>query len=521
MKKSLFVLIILPIFIFFQANCRDKSAKNETKDLELRIHCPDKSIRVGDKIPIVFTITNKNERDYQYDKRSYDRSGRMGEYKLQAKDTKGSIIADPRENVEYGIEGGLSSGIGNISTGQSFSYTVALNRWALIKSAGTYTVTGTYSFTITRDPNSYPDTGVVLSDTIEVKSKPIKIKVKSRSSRLMGNYIANLQKQLKATQSSNTRDMLDKRKEIILKLLYTCDERIIPTLIDLIYSNQHHNDVFWAAEGFRCYLPKTTKIKNQLINIMRQRGLGNGMHEILEAFNCDESIFKEVIGKSLQSQNLDIIAEAAIAAQEHPSDEIMTELIAVAKGTLQPGLTTHVHGNTRHRAIIAIASNRTDEGVEALKALLNDTDKEIRDATKEAIMRAYRRHPKYPEQTDDEYTAILVPGAKDPNHPRQLFYINKILKTRTEEGVEAIKNLLKNPDMDIPIAETDSGVQAIRDILKNSEPGHRNVIGDYISAVYRDYPGRPLRDDDFQEEFRENPNKEKKEFLERVQSWQN
>ena len=516
MKKSLFVLIFLSIFQF---DCRNKSTENGKKSLELSIGCPDKKLLVGDEIPVVFTITNRSEQLYQYDKRNYDRSGRMPEYKLQAKDKKGNVVADPRENVEYGIGGGLSGGRSYIGKGRSFSYEVALNRWALIKSAGTYTVTGTYSYSIPRDPNSYPDIGVILSDTIEVKSKPIKIKVKLRSNRQMGKYITSLQKQLRATQSSNTRDMLDKRKEIILKLLYTCDERIIPTLIDLIYSNLHNNDVFWAVEGFRCYLPKTEKIKNQLINIIRQRGLGNGMHSILEAYNCDESIFTEAITKSLQSQNLDIIAEAALAAQDHPSDEIMAGLIAVAKGTLQPGLTTDAGENACQRAIIAIACNRTDEGVEALKALLNDTDKVISNTTKEAIRRAYQRHPKYPERTDDEYTAILIPVAKDPNHPGKTLCIDGILRTRTEEGVEAIKNLLKNPDMDIPIVKTDSGVRAIRDILKSSESQQRNMLADYISAIYQDYPGRPLMDDDFPEEFREDQNEYKKKILERVRSW--
>jgi hypothetical protein len=518
MKKRLFVLIFLSIF---QSGCGNKSAENKMEGLELSIHCSDRNILVGDEIPVVFTITNRSDQIYRYDKPSYDRSGRMPEYKLQAKDDKGNIVTDPRENVIYGLGGGLSSGTGYIAKGQSFSYEVALNRWALIKKAGTYTVTGTYSYYVPRDPSSYPDIGVVLMDTIEVKSKPIKIKVRSRSNRQIGNYIANLQKQLSATQSSNTRDMLDKRKEIILKLLYTCDERVIPTLIDLIYSSRHNNDVFWAVEGFRCYLPKTENIKNQLINIVRQRGFGNGMHSILEAYNCDESIFTEAIAKSLQSQYLDIIAEATIAAQEHPSDEIMAGLITVAKGTLHPGLNTHAGRNARQRAIYAIANNRTDEGVEAIKVLLNDSDEGISDTAKDAIRQAYRRHPKYPEQTDDEYTAVLIPIAQDPNHPGQRFSIIGILKTRTEEGVEAIKNLLKNPDMDIPLVKTDSGVQAIRDILKHSEPEQRNMIADYISTIYRDYTGRPLRDDDFPAEFREDPNEYKKKILERVRNWQN
>ena len=105
MKKDMFFLIFLPIFIFLQTSCRDKSAENKIEGLELRIHCPGKKLLVGDEIPIVFTIINRSEHNYRYNIQKYDRSGRMSEYQLQAKDKKGNIIADPRENVQYGLGG--------------------------------------------------------------------------------------------------------------------------------------------------------------------------------------------------------------------------------------------------------------------------------------------------------------------------------------------------------------------------------------------------------------------------------
>src|SRR4030043_2188029 len=106
MKKSVFVQTILLIFILLQTDCGKKSTENEMKGLELSIHCPDRNILVGDEIPVVFTITNRREHNYRYDIPNYDRSGRMWEYKLQAKDKKGNIATDPRENVEFGIGGG-------------------------------------------------------------------------------------------------------------------------------------------------------------------------------------------------------------------------------------------------------------------------------------------------------------------------------------------------------------------------------------------------------------------------------
>ncbi len=100
--------------------------------LELTIRCTKNNIKVGDEIPIVFTIINKGKSAYSYDQREYDRSGRFREYQLNAREENGTVVPDPRENYVEGLGGGLSSGRGMIRTGESFTKTIALNRWALI-----------------------------------------------------------------------------------------------------------------------------------------------------------------------------------------------------------------------------------------------------------------------------------------------------------------------------------------------------------------------------------------------------
>jgi hypothetical protein len=514
MKKNIFIRdCLLSVILLNVAFGTDPNQYNEY-DLELNISCPVKSIPLGEKIPVTFTITNRDKRDYEYEKRSYDRSGRMYEYQLQARDKNGKILADPRENIQYGLGGGLSSGMGKISTGQSFNFTVALNRWALINTAGKYTVTGIYNYSIPKDPNTYPKAGIIFEQTIKVKSKPIEIDVLSRSRGETGKYIEELQGQLKATKSST------EREEILKNLIYTCDERIIPTLVELLYSSKENNDIFWAVEGLICYLPKTANTKNQLIKIAQKRGLGKGMYQVLEAFNCDESTFKEIIKKSLDSQNIDIVSEAAIAAQKYLSDDIMPGLIAVAKGTKNPGSNINEQKTACQRALYAIAFNRTDEGVEALRFLLNNTDIDIRNATAAAIRQAYRR-PTYPKKSDEEYTTALIPIAADPNHPRQLFCVYELLNTRTEEAIAAIKGLLENPQVNLPIAEKDSGVKTIKNLLRSPDKEYRKMIADFVKSVYKVFPGRPLRDDDFPESFQQNSEEHKKKVLEQIQSWQN
>jgi hypothetical protein len=524
MKKSLLLLSILWGLILINSLHASETDlnQNEGYNLKLRIRCSAKNLQVGDEIPIIFTIANKGERTYQYDTRNYDRSGRMWEYQLQAKDKNGNRVPDPRENIQTGLGGGLG-GEATISKGQSFDFTLALNRWALINKPGQYTVTATYTYSIEdKDTIKFPD--IMMMKTIEVKSEPIEIEIKSRSLRQMGKYIESLQEELKQYQSSNKWDILEKRQQIILKLDYTCDERIIPTLIDLIYLNQHNNstnDVFWAMEGFQCYLPKTPEIRNQLINTLKIRGFATALASVLESYNCDESIFKEILIKALNSDNPDIVSEAAYVAQNHPSNEIMPMLIAVAKGMAPNNQKVGISENARERAMYALAHNRTDEVVEALKELKNDPNTRINKAAQSAIEQAYTIHPIYPEKIDEEFTAMLITIATNPNHPYRMAFTMTILRTRTEEGVEAIKKLAKNPELDIPIAETDSGVKAIRNILRSPDEKQRTMIADYIEFIYKTKPGRAFRKDDFPDEFQEILEKSKNGVIERIKSWEN
>jgi hypothetical protein len=489
-----------------------RSIENGGANLELVIHCPNKTIRRGDEIPIVFTITNRGKSSYSYDTRDHDRSGRLMEYKLVAKREDGTTVADPRKYYEGGLGGGLSPGMAYIDPGQSFTKTIALNQWALINKPGRYTVTGTY-FYYTEDPNAKRVKGVRRMKEMAVSSPPIEIVVKPRSYWHMGIHISSLLIQLKAIRPSEKWEIVTQREAILTKLAYTCDPRIVPTLIDLMYKNYHNNEVFWAAEAFACYLPRDAKIKNQLIYAATKRGLAKGMCTSLEAFGCSEQKFKEIIAISLASNDLDILTEGVLAAQDHPDDDHMATLIAIATGKHSQKENHRLYRITRDRAICAIAFNRTDEGIRALKRLSEDPDQQIRRTTEDAIREAYRRHREYPKYSDDEYTVAIVPIALDCNDPRQRFMIIHILRSRTEEGVTAVKSLLENPDGDIGMAETDSGVRAIRELLKNPNEDIRRITSDIIKGVYREYRGRPLRDDDFGEEFRESFEQRKKRVL--------
>lgn len=504
MVKTLICSAFVTVFFLGQVFANIDSNDSNEIDLELAIRCPQTDIRVGDEIPIIFTITNTGRMPYTYEIRNYDRSGRMYEYALVAIDEHGKTVADPREEYKWDSFGGLSSGQGKIKTGESFTKTIALNRWALICNPGRYTVTGTY-YSEAVDANGK---GVI------VESAPIDIEIKPRTDEEMAHYIENLTGQLKAIKASKEmdwqekREQAEKREEVLKKLVFTCDLRIIPILIDLMYENQAGNDMFWVHEAFAFYLQEKSTIKDAIFDSIKKRGLAPEMLSTLILLDCKADKLTPLIPIGLDSNNPDIVSDSAQAAAEYPDDSYMPRLISLALDPNHPA---------RWNAIGAIANNRTDEGVKTLKVLLKDPENIIRTVTAESIRSAYNHHRVYPEHCDNEYTAELAAAATDFEKPQYMsIVVLEILKTRTKEGVEAIKGLLDDPNKDIPLAATDKGVKAIKTILNHPDEIIRTGTIEMIRSTYRIYRGRPLRDDDFGKELKENPEERKKKVLEAI-----
>ena len=287
-------------------------------DLSLTIRCPTEDVRVGGEIPIIFTITNRDERVYEMSDPSYDRSGRMPEYELAATDANGVRVPDPRRDYPPTIGGGLGGGRVALSSGRSFDKTIALNLWSRITRPGTYIVTGIYGHSL--------------------RSSPIRIVVKERSNTEMGQYIQSLAQELDSLPQPQVSSRENQRERLAEKLAYTCDGRVVPTMLDVMYRDRGDNGVFWAVMAFVCYLPRDAEITRTVVQAAKSRGLASGMQEVLEQLGCGEQDFTQIIRLSLASQNPSTVAEAVIAAQEHPSDEYMPKLIAIMIDPNKAGL---------------------------------------------------------------------------------------------------------------------------------------------------------------------------------------
>lgn len=73
-----------------------REVSRQDPHLALQIRSEQNNVRAGDKILITFVITNIGTTNYKYTDRNYDRSGRMGQYRLRAYDEHGAPVRDPR-----------------------------------------------------------------------------------------------------------------------------------------------------------------------------------------------------------------------------------------------------------------------------------------------------------------------------------------------------------------------------------------------------------------------------------------
>ena len=103
---------------------------------------------------------------------------------------------------------------------------------------------------------------------------------------------------------------------------------------------------------------------------------------MLRGAGASEAQIVRVIDRSLQDDRRSSWPTAAFGATRYGDDRLMTRLIGIAETIGEPA---------RTQAVEAIANNRTDDGIAALKRLLDDPDPELHEQIVEAIRAAYAR----------------------------------------------------------------------------------------------------------------------------------
>lgn len=448
--------------------------------LSLTLRCTNSDLKVGDEIPVEFIITNRGTNDYKYADRTYDRSGRMNEYALVAKTESGESVPDPRAGAQGSWMGGGLFGYRVLQPGQSFSKIIPLNRWALVKEPGQYTVTGCYTV------------GTYSTNSPTVSSKPITVTILPRTESEMDAYIGDLSNKIAAIPSvklvTSTRMPENIRvtdsipdpamDALVMKLMYTCSPKIVPILLKTIY--EPASSGFWETEALRFYVPHTEAVKKLIFETALERGLGSqgALAGVLRSYNPTVEEMKPIIERSLAPDNQSDWNQGAWLAQEYWNDAFAPRLAAIAE---TPGC------SARPVAIMALAYNRTDEGVKALKELLKNPPTDLCLSLGQALENVYCTgrpssgnglRPGDLTAADvkpligelfastnqmqisdvvtamtleeqfgsDDFTGRLISIATTPGSTAQNLAIYALALNRTDAGLKTLKQLLHDPN---------------------------------------------------------------------------
>jgi hypothetical protein len=458
-----------------------------TMGITLEIRCTNDALKAGDEIPIEFIISNLGTEDYKFENRTYDRSGRMNEYQLFARKADGAWLPDPRLKFRMGMGGGAFQ-YGVLHPGESYSKIIPLNRWALIQEGGQYEVAGTY-FGRT-DFNAQ----------LQVKADLLGLTLLPRTEQEMADYIIGLTNQVMAqlaqappkTGGPPTQDLAD----LVMKLMYTCRPQIVPALLRILRENGPEilkdgstrisgrtsgNEGFYANEALLYYVPQSEEVGEAIVEAATQNGVIGNLEGLLGQYEFDKAKLKPLIERALAAEN-DDLGEwhngAGLADSAYYDDAFSGRLIAIATNA-------SATASSRSAALYALAYNRTDEGVQALRSLLNDPDQKLWTPLAIALLNGLEPKVKtptgrhlYPEDFDsadvrpllermlvstnltdrifgaslaeqfgnDALTAKLVALAMDPQRATRDSAINALALNRTEEGLKTLKKLLNNPD---------------------------------------------------------------------------
>ena len=330
--------------------------------------------KVADEILIEFKITNNGKRPYTYRDRDYDRSWGMDEYRLYAKDAEGKWLRDPGTRPNCGGIWGEAT----LKPGTSFTRTIALNRWVLLKKPGRYEVDGRYHIA----GMSHFSHGLV-------RSKPITVVVAPRTAGEMTAHIRDLSAELRAAAKDTDVATL------VRKLMYTCDARITPALVDSMYAGDRIGN-YWQVEALLYYLPDRAATKQAILASARKRGLTGGMLDVLRGTKATAEEMHPAIVRSLAPEDPASWEFGAQAAAVFRDVKYQPRMIAVATDP-------KASYNARTGCIFSMVWVRTDAVVAALRKLLKDPDKRIRRDVRSAIGNAYRHRArlKHPMRDDD------------------------------------------------------------------------------------------------------------------------
>jgi HEAT repeat protein len=478
-----------------------ESPKPATNSLgiSLTIRCTNDVYKAGDEIPVEFVISNGGPTEYIDMYQMSDRRGLTRKYALVARIDSGKQVRDPFPF--HGGGGAEAVAFAHLTPGQSDTVTMPLNLWAAIESPGKYVVSGSYFCQPCDFDNGH---GPIYSRPFEVaKSETITVTILPRTDKEMDDYIGSLTNQLAALAPERNSE------DLIKKLMYTRSPKVIPAVLRAMFADDNRGS--WEYLALVDFVPHTDETRKTLLEAANHYRLSLAMAEVLCQFGFPKEQIRPLIRAALTSEHPDEWHGGVILAMSYPDDAFTARLIAIAQTA---------GSNARAEAIRALAFNRTDSGVKALKTLMDDPDPQILGELATAVGIAY----------DSSTNASVRPMPQGDFTAQELKpLIEKLLASQDSEKTWAL-NLIKVFGDDgtfterlVTMAEsrgsnrsqamyalafnrTDEGVKVLKALLDNGDKMTRTAAEWAIRDAYtsrRAARGIPLRPDDFDAKFQQ------------------
>jgi len=467
--------------------------KSRQPNVRLTISCPQREFKLGDEVPVTFTLKNEGRLAFPAGSDSW----------LERIPFLGHLFVTEVPYLELGVmvrrDGGTicthawgdwridQSSMEELEPGQSLSETFTLNDRVLIGEPGTYKVVGLVmaGLGINEGLASELRDGHLSFFKVVLRSSPFEIVIDPRTSDEMGQHISAVKKAFLSAKTDS------ERYAAIKKLAYTRDNRALPQLLEFEYLQDEENYYGVVYDALMRYLPIEAEAKEMIVSVAGERGLTNTTLRALLRQGYSKKGFEKMIALSLASRNPRYVISGANAAQAVPSDVHMAKLIEIAKDASSPA---------REEAILALAANRTEAGVSMLNALSNDSNEDLRLTARIAICIGCKREPTV--ALDVGSLDKVVGVAKDANEPGRWDAVTMLVYSLDYKDLTAARQLADNPNERGPFDEANPRLKVIQDLLRDPDRDVRDMmttIVRLVSVTAMGWEGRPLKPEDFPE----------------------
>lgn len=480
-RRLLRVGLVVAGLVVLTVTIRTWPTANNGYKLTLQIASPQSEYKLGDEIPIIFTIKNNGKGRFPEDKHwmenlpwAWPKQSDvlvLPRLKLEARDEKGRLCQSPGlAALPEGVNAAQSI---ELDRGESCQRTITVNTQVLISKPGRYAISGS----LVNQRVLGPEYAIAHSEQVEIVAR-------RRTDDEMSEHLEELVEKFRTAKTSAARDLA------IRQLAYTRDSRAVPILLEVEYAGIAPS---LTEAAFSWYLPIGEETRDMIWASAKEQGLTESIFFALRRFGCDDAQLEQLILRSLASENQRDVWAGLWGAVDFPNDSYTALLVELAKrGELR----------IRNRAMRALACNRTEEGVKTLRETLESSDEDIVKAAMNAIWTAYWATSRNNEAMDFGLS-VDIAGMQDPNGPKDWLSMNLLVEQLSDEEFAAVRTVADRPYANDRKDESGEIVKLITELLNDADKDVRDMTKTAIRTARPAYSGESLKPEDFPEIYAE------------------